>query len=47
MSGYDFGYFNDQVVKQGIELIEKAKISLNGYIKYTQKKLEQNLKSKL
>jgi hypothetical protein len=40
ISCYDFGFINDDLYKEGLELIEKAKISINGYINFvkTQKK---------
>ena len=40
ISCFDLGYINNDFYNEGLELIEKAKISLNGYIKFvkTQKK---------
>ncbi len=40
ISCYDFEYVNEELYKEGLQLIEKAKISLNGYINFvkTQKK---------
>ena len=42
ISCYDLCYINKQVFEEGIKLIEDAKITLNGYIKYVepQKKLK-------
>lgn len=36
----DLGYITEDLYKHGLELIEKAKISLNGYIKYVKKQKE-------
>ncbi|MCD4772633.1 MAG: four helix bundle protein [Bacteroidales bacterium] len=40
ISCFDLGYINNDLYNEGLTLIEKAKISLNGYIKFvkTQKK---------
>ena len=40
ISCYDFGYINENLYKEGQELIEKAKISLNGYINFVKKQKE-------
>jgi four helix bundle protein len=40
ISCYDFGYINKNLYKEGQELIEKAKISLNGYINFVKKQKE-------
>ena len=34
ISCFDFGYIKQDIVNEGQELIENAKITLNGYIKY-------------
>ena len=34
ISCYDFGFINDDLCKEGLELIEKAKISINGHINF-------------
>jgi four helix bundle protein len=36
----DLDYVSEDIYQKGIELIEKAKISLNGYIKYVQNKIK-------
>jgi four helix bundle protein len=36
ISCYDFKYINQEVYTKGIDLIEKAKVSLSGFIKYIQ-----------
>ncbi len=36
----DLNYINEDIYQKGIELIEKAKISLNGYINYVQQKIK-------
>ena len=46
ISGSDFGYFSDNLTEKGVELIEIAKKSLNGYINYTLNKLKQNMQNK-
>lgn len=38
MSCHDFTYVDKNLYEQGINLIEKAKISLNGYISYVKSK---------
>jgi len=40
ISCYDFGYINNNLYKEGKVLIEKAKISLNGYINFVKKQKE-------
>jgi four helix bundle protein len=40
ISCLDFSYINQEIYKEGLELIEKAKISLNGYINYVKNKNE-------
>lgn len=39
LSCYDFGYIENDLKDEGIDLIESAKVTLNGYIKYVMKKL--------
>ena len=40
MSCADLGYVNEELKSKGIELIEDAKISLNGYIKFVQRQMQ-------
>ena len=46
ISCFDIGYINDKLKKEGEELIEPAKITLNGYIKYVDNKIKQNKSKK-
>ncbi len=46
ISGLDFGYFSEDLVETGVNRIETAKKSLNGYINYTLNKLKQNTQNK-
>ncbi|MEO5599542.1 MAG: four helix bundle protein [Cyclobacteriaceae bacterium] len=43
ISCFDFGYITNEVYEKGIQLIEDAKVTLNGYIKFvnTQKSKTQ------
>lgn len=41
ISSYDLSYISEELYKQGLELIEKAKISINGYIKYVKAQKEK------
>lgn len=41
ISSFDLNYISNELYKQGIEMIEKAKISLNGYINYVKKQKEK------
>jgi four helix bundle protein len=36
----DFNYINSELLHEGLKLIEKAKISINGYIKFVKKQKE-------
>ncbi len=38
----DLEYINADLLKDGIQLIEKAKISVNGFINYVNKKIKKN-----
>lgn len=40
ISCYDFEYINEEIFSEGLELIEKAKITINGYIKFVKKQKE-------
>ncbi|NOX85188.1 MAG: four helix bundle protein [Chlorobi bacterium] len=40
ISSLDFEYITNHLFKQGIDLIETAKISLNGFINYSKKQKE-------
>ena len=40
ISCLDLGYIDQDIFKRGIELIESAKISLNGYINYVRNKIK-------
>ncbi len=40
ISCLDFNYISSQIYNNGIELIENAKISLNGFIKYVKHKIK-------
>ena len=44
---FDVDYINKELFEKGIELIETAKIKLNGYIKYVQKLKEYDKKRKI
>lgn len=37
---FDIGYINGDIYKEGVDLIEKAKISISGYIKFVKKQKE-------
>lgn len=41
ISCYDLDFIGQDLYKEGLELIEKAKISLNGYINYVKQKKEE------
>ena len=41
ISCFDLEYISEDVYNQGIELIEKAKISINGFIKYVKAQKEK------
>lgn len=41
ISCFDLNYIADELYNQGMELIEKSKISLNGYIKYVKTQKDQ------
>lgn len=41
ISCFDLGYITENIFNFGLELIEKAKISVNGYIKYVQDQKEK------
>lgn len=41
ISSFDLNYISEELYKQGLELIEKAKISINGYIKYVKAQKEK------
>jgi len=40
ISCYDLKYIDENLLKEGIELIEKSKIALNGYIGYVKNKIK-------
>ena len=40
ISCFDFEYINKTLLENGIQLIEKSKISLNGFINYTKRRKE-------
>ncbi len=42
LSCSDFGYINSKLKVEGEELIEPAKITVNGYINYVNNKIRQN-----
>ncbi|MCK4716295.1 MAG: four helix bundle protein [Candidatus Marinimicrobia bacterium] len=42
ISCFDFGYINKDLLEEGKELIETAKISLNGYINYIRNQIKSN-----
>ncbi|OFX21229.1 MAG: hypothetical protein A2041_06825 [Bacteroidetes bacterium GWA2_31_9b] len=44
ISCYDFNFINKDIFEKGIALIEEAKITLNGYIKYVNSQKEFNNK---
>ena len=42
ISCQDFGFISPELYNQGIDLLEKAKVTLNGYIKYVQNQLKNS-----
>jgi hypothetical protein len=45
LSCYDNGYINIKLKEEGENLIEPAKMNLNGYINYISNKIEQEKKN--
>ena len=41
ISCFDLGYISEELCNLGVDLIEKAKISINGYIKYVKLQKEK------
>ncbi len=41
ISCFDLNYISEEYYKEGLELIEKAKVSINGFIKYVKSQKEK------